>query len=111
MKITLLSGHFKRDLLGPELSIPLQKKKYCLALFSYITRIFFLLLSIFELCELIMIIFLMEILDIVLICIFCGDYILPMHDLELLKQKSLLKVFKCHYLCYLEDIWIPKRIL
>ena len=82
MKITLLSGHFKRELLGPELSIPLQKK-YCLALFSYITRIFFLLLSIFELCELIMIIFLMEILESVLICIFCGDYIQPMHDLEL----------------------------
>ena len=62
MKITLLSGHFKRDLLGPELRIPLQEK-YCLALFSYITRIFFLLLSIFELCELIVIIFLMDILE------------------------------------------------
>lgn len=84
MKITLLSGHFKRDLLGPELRIPLQEKYY-LALFSYITRIFFLLLSIFELCELIVIIFLMDILESVLIHIFCGDYTIPMHDLELLK--------------------------
>lgn len=84
MKITLLSGHFKRDLLGPELRIPLQEK-YCLVLFSYITRIFFLLLSVFEIRELIVIIFLMEILESVLIHSFCGDYVLPMHDLELLK--------------------------